>query len=132
MNWRSTSKVFATTESHASKTQAMAIVLRRLPHYITCAGLGLLGGTVGVALAIGLAIVVQLLLPPPTVFAPGAIPLMVVAALVGLGASWLLGHGARRMVPNLLRNWGEQGLQVTLVFSIFTSLLQTLLFFVQV
>jgi hypothetical protein len=36
------------------------------------------------------------------------------------------------MVPNLLRNWGEQGLQVTLVFSIFTSLLQTLLFFVQV
>ncbi len=131
MNWRSSSKALATTETGASKSQAMAIVLRRLPQYITCAGVGLVGGSVGVTLAIGLAIVVQLLLPPPAIFSPGAIPLMVVAALAGLGVSWLLAQMARRIVPNLLHNSGEQGLQVTLVFSTFASLLQTLLFFAQ-
>jgi hypothetical protein len=129
MNWRSTSKALATTETGASKTQTMAIMLRRLPQHVTCVGLGLLGGTGGVALAIGLAIVVQLLLPPVVVFAPGVIPLMVAATIVGLGASWLLAQVARRIAPSLLRNSGEQGLQVILVFSTFTSLLQALLFF---
>lgn len=129
MNLRGSSKVLRTAETGTSKVEVMAIVLQRLPQYITCAGLGLLGGTVGVALAIGLAIVVQLLLPPPAIFWPGTIPLMVTAAVAGLGASWLIGRGAPRIVPNLLRNSGERGLQVILVFSTFTSLLQTLLFF---
>ena len=50
--------------------------LQRLPGYAVWTLLGLLGGITGVALAITLAIVIQLILPVSIVFAPGAIPLM--------------------------------------------------------
>jgi hypothetical protein len=117
------------TKSNTSGTQ---IVLRRLPQYVICAGLGMLGGAAGVAAAIGLAILVQLLLPPSVVFLPGIIPLMVLATVAGLGVSWLLARMMRHIMPGLLQDSPEKELQVILVFSVFTSLLQTMLFFARV
>ena len=129
MNVRSSSKVLVSTKSNTSGTQ---IELRRLPQYAVCAGLGMLGGAVGVAVAIGLAILVQLLLPPSVVLQPGIIPLMVSATVAGLGVSWLFARMIRHVVPGLLNDSPEKELQVILVFSVFTSLLQTILFFARV
>ena len=129
MNVRSSSKVLVSTKPNTSGTQ---IVLRRLPRYAVCAGLGMLGGAVGVAVAIGLAILVQLLLPPSVVLQPGIIPLMVLATMAGLGVSWLFARMMRHVVPGLLNDSPEKELQVILVFSVFTSLLQTILFFARV
>jgi hypothetical protein len=84
---------------------------------------------VGVALAIGLVITLQLLLPPAYALSIGVVPLMVLAAIAGLLVSWLLGRLAYRSLPRLLDSSNDRGLQVILVFSVFTSLLQTLLFF---
>jgi hypothetical protein len=92
----------------------------------------MLGGAVGVAVAIGLAILVQLLLPPSVVLQPGIIPLMVSATMAGLGVSWLFARMMRHVVPGLLNDSPEKELQVILVFSVFTSLLQTILFFARV
>jgi hypothetical protein len=129
MNLRSSSKMLATTKSDAPGTRASALAVQQWSQYLACVGTGLVGGAAGVALAIGLAIVAQLLLPPPAVFAPGTIPLLVLATVSGLGISGLLGRGAQRILPGLFHSLGEQGLQVILVSSVFASLLQTLLFF---
>jgi hypothetical protein len=83
----------------------------------------------GVALATGLAILIQLRLPPPAVFAPGMVPLMVTAALGGLVISWPLGWLAHYSWPGLGSGLRLNGLQVILVSSVFSSLAQSLLFF---
>lgn len=132
MNLRSSSEMLATTKSDTPGAQTSAMAIRQLSQYIACVAVGLLGGAAGVALAIGLTIVVQLLLPPPAVLAPGAIPLLVLATLSGIGISWLLGHGTHRILPGLFDNFDKHGLQVILVSSVFASLLQTLLFFARV
>jgi len=127
MNLRSDRRLL-TTETGAREPQSVTTVFRQLPQYTTCVVLGAVGGAMGVALSIGLVIVVQLLLPPSMLFLPGVIPMMVMAALMGLGASWLLSRGAHRLLPGLWRGLGDHGLQVTLVTSTFISLLQALLF----
>ncbi|MFC1974779.1 hypothetical protein ACFLXQ_00090 [Chloroflexota bacterium] len=101
------------------------VVWQRLPQYIICIGLGLLGGATGVALIIGLAIIIQSLQPLTVIFLPGIIPLAVAAILMGLGVSWLFGQIAHRIFPDLFYN---SGLQVILIFSAFISLLETFLF----
>jgi hypothetical protein len=119
------------TESGMSGTQATVIVLRRVPQYANCVGLGLLGGAIGAALAIGLAILSQLLLPPSSAFSLGIVSLMVMASLAGLGASWLLCRAACPVLTDLLHDSRGKGLQMTLVISVLTSLLQILFFFVR-
>jgi hypothetical protein len=114
----------------ATEADVKGAVLHRLPRYAVCVGLGLLGGAVGVALAIGLAIMIQLRLPPPTVFTPGVMPLMVTAVLAGLCASWLMGQAVRYGLPDLLDDPSHNGTQVILVSSVFASLAQVLFFFV--
>jgi hypothetical protein len=59
------------------------------------------------------------------------VPLMVMATVAGLIASWLLCKLVRGSSLRLRRDRYEMGLQVSLVLSVFTSLLQTLLFFLQ-
>jgi hypothetical protein len=113
----------------ATEADAKEAVLPRLPRYAVCVGLGLLGGAVGVALALGLAIMIQLRLPPPTVFMPGVMPLMVTAVLAGLCASWLIGQAVRYGLPDLLDDPSHNGTQVILVSSVFASLAQVLLFY---
>ena len=126
MDSRSSVKPLYATEAGLSGAGAREFVLRRLPQYIFCVWLGLLGGAVGVALAIGLSVVIQVVLPPPVVFAPGAIPLMLAAIALGLGFSWLLSRLANF-------RWSEdanqKSMRVTVVFSVLASLLQSLLFF---
>jgi hypothetical protein len=129
MDFQSNYKTPYRTEADGSDVGARESALRRLPQYVVCVGLGLMGGAVGVALAIGLAILIQMWLPPPAVFAPGVIPLMVTAVLAGLGASWLTGQMARHSWPALLDEPSQNGLHVILVSSVFASLAQVLFFF---
>ena len=125
------SKVWTTRELGTPGPQTIVRLLRKIPEYTVCAILGLLGGAAGVAVAIGLAILLQLLLPSGQILSIGIVPLMVLAAVMGLVASWLLGKLVRRSSIRPRRDRYEMGLQVTLVLSVFTSLLQTLLFFLQ-
>jgi ABC-type antimicrobial peptide transport system permease subunit len=126
MDSQSSIKPYYTTEVGVSEEGARDTVLRRLSLYAFCALLGLLGGAIGVTLAVGLAVLIQVLLPPPAVFAPGAIPLMLVAITFGLGFSWLLGR-----VSNL--SWSADTdpnvMRVMVIFSVLAGLLQSLLFF---
>ncbi len=87
--------------------------------------LGLLGGTVGVALAIGLAILLQSLVGA---FEPGAILITMMAVVIGLGATWLLSQVMRRVWPRLFGDWNNQALEMALVFGVFASLLQSVFF----
>ncbi len=87
--------------------------------------LGLVGGTLGVALAIGLTILLQSLVGA---FEPGAILITMLAILIGLGATWLLSLVARRVWPRLFSDWNNQALQMALVFGVFASLLQSVFF----
>jgi len=139
MNLQSSYKAPFTTKADESNIEARESALHRLPLYAVCVGLGLLGGAVGVALAIGLAILIQLRMPPPAVFAPGIIPLMVTAVAAGLCVSWLVGQMARHRMArhrmarqswaDLLGDSSQHGLQVILVSSVFASLAQVLFFF---
>jgi hypothetical protein len=129
MDSQSSVKPLFNTEAGVYDTGAKGFVRQQLPQYTMCAALGLLAGAMGVALTIGLAILVNLLLPPSTLFAPGTIPLMVTGALAGVGFGWLLGRAANFTWPGLFEAPREKGLQVILVFSVLASLLQTLLFF---
>jgi hypothetical protein len=117
------------TEAGMADAGAQGSALRQLPMYTICVLLGLLGGAMGVALVIGLAILVSLLLPPSVSFAPGVIPFMAASALAGAGITWLLGQVASFSWRELRQGSGETGLRVMLVFSVLASLLQSLLFF---
>ena len=128
MNLQSTQKALAANGTNRSKVRQAALALKGLPRHAMCVALGLVGGATGVALVIALAILVQVLLPPSEVFWLGAIPLTVAATIIGLGASWLLRQGGRYLLPRLFHEVGDQGLQVTMIFSVFTSLLQSVLF----
>ena len=115
-----------TNEMRIAETRSVAIV-NQLPQFILSTGLGLLGGAVGVALTIGLAILAQLLLFPTAVFAPGALPLALVAVITGLGLTWLFSRIAPYLLPSL-SGYPTRGIQVMFVFSTLTSLLQTFLY----
>jgi hypothetical protein len=100
--------------------------------YAICVLLGLLGGAMGVALVIGLAILINLTLPPSASFEPGVIPLMAASALAGAGVTWLVGRAASFSWHELRQGSSETGLRVMLVFSVMAALLQSLLFFAPV
>jgi hypothetical protein len=88
--------------------------------------LGLVGGATGVALAIGLTILLQSL--ALGAFVPGAVLLTTMSVLIGLGATWLLGRVMRRVLPRLFGDWNNQALEMALVFGVFVSLLQSVFF----
>ena len=110
-------------------SREMTMVLwQRLPGYLVCCAVGMVGGAAGVALTLALAIVVQVMLSPTIIFWPNAIPLAIIAVILGLSVSWLLGLMAHRLFPTMASNTYGQGLQVILVISVLTSLLQVFLF----
>jgi hypothetical protein len=88
----------------------------------------MVGGTTGVALTIGLAVMIQSVLSPAVLFLPGTILLAIVTTLAGLGASWILGRIGYRIIPSLSTYSQEQKMQVVFVSSVLVSLLQTFLF----
>jgi hypothetical protein len=117
-----------TTKTQASEEPNKVIVRQRVSRYFICAQLGLVGGAIGVMLTIGLAIIVQALLPPTVIFSPSVILFMTTTALISVAVSWLFGQAAPRLLPRQFYDLNEQGLQVILIFSVFASLLQTILF----
>lgn len=92
------------------------------------AELGLISGAVGVALTIGLVIIIQLLLPPSIIFLPGVLPLTLAAILAGLATSWLFRRGMHHLSPHWSYERQKRLWQITPVCSICTCLLQVLLF----
>ena len=116
------------TISNVSGERAKGIARHDLPKYALCAGMGVVGGATGVALAIGLVIIIQGLLSPKLFFTPGTVGLTLTATVVGLGVTWLLSQATHRIFPNLFYHLGEKALQVMMVLSVFTTLLQTFLF----
>jgi hypothetical protein len=120
--------LLTTTRTNTSEEPVKVIVRQQLPRYFVYAQLGLVGGAIGVMLTIGLAVIVQALLPPTIIFSPSVILLMTIAALISVGVSWLFGQAAPRLLPRQFYDLNEQGLQVILVFSVFAGLLQTILF----
>jgi hypothetical protein len=116
-----------TTLTNVSSENSQIIGLQRWIQYFLCAGIGLVGGTTGVAIAIGLTIIIQLLLVS-TAFSPGMIGMAIAATLVGLGASWLISRAAGWILPAMFEDLNERAIQIIMVFSVLTSLLQTFLF----
>jgi hypothetical protein len=116
------------TISNVQTERDQGIVGYELPKYALCAGMGVVGGATGVALTIGLVIIIQGLLFPKLFFTPGSVGLTLAATAVGLGVTWLLSRAAHRIFPNLFDQLGEKALQVMMVLSVFTTLLQTFLF----
>jgi hypothetical protein len=119
---------FTKSNSVESPSIRFLTLTHRLPQYVVCVCLGVLGGAMGVALSIASAIAVQLILFPTTVFAPGMLPLALAAVAAGLAVSWLLGRGVSYIFPALAYHAGEQNVQVILVISVLTSLLETFLY----
>lgn len=115
------------TLTNVSSESNQAIGLQRWIRYFLCAGFGLVGGTTGVAIAIGLAVFVQLLLTP-TAFLPGVIGLTVAATLAGLAVSWWINRAGGRILPDLFGRPDERSVQIIMVSSVLTGLLQTFLF----
>lgn len=102
--------------------------MRKLSLYIIYTGVGILGGAVGVAIAIAAAIAIQSLMPPLTTYSPNIIVLTLAATMIGLGVSWLLSYGLHLISSGSPGNSEMRWVQVAMVFSVLTSLLQTILF----
>lgn len=128
MNSQRSMPTTAKTDVPTDTSKAEVVLLQRLLQYVACAGIGILGGGIGVATAIGLVLVIQSLLLPTVIIAPGTIILTITTTLTGLGVSWLLNRLARRLLPNLFAQLDERGVQIIYIFSVLTSLLQTFLF----
>jgi hypothetical protein len=98
-----------------------------MPKYVVFAGLGVIGGEIGTALAIGATIVVQALFSPATTLTLEIAPLALVAILLGVGTSWALAEALHRIWLRKYHAFKSQGLQVVLLASILTSLIQAVL-----
>lgn len=116
------------SETRRSNEWSIAAMVARLSQLTICVGIGMVGGTTGVALTIGLAVMIQSVLSPAVLFLPGTILLAIVTTLAGLGASWILGRIGYRIIPSLSTYSQEQKMQVVFVSSVLVSLLQTFLF----
>lgn len=116
------------TNTKVSTEQKIPAMVQRLAQQVIAVGLGILGGASGVAMALTLAIVVQLSLPPASSYLPGVTSTAVSASVLGVGISWLISRLAHLVIPNPSLLLTKQGLQIILVFSVLTSLLQSFLF----
>lgn len=118
----------STTHLQPAAGQGLATFARQLGQYFVWASLGVIGGGLGVAVVIGLTVVIQQLFYAPVALLPDTVLLTLAAVLVGLAASWLLSHAARAFWPGFRYNLTTHGLQVILVSSALTSLLENYLF----
>jgi CheY-like chemotaxis protein len=98
------------------------------PQHLIGAEVGLVGGAAGVVLTIGLILIIQLLLPPSVVFLPGLFPVVLMASLASLGLSWLFSRSLHRLSPHWSQPRSASLPPIAPVFSLFTCLLQVLLF----
>ena len=126
MDWNTT---LSAPKTQLSTQPATATKTHHLYQIVVYAGLGLVGGATGTALAIVLAIIIQALLSPDEVFWPNIVLLAVAATLLGWVASWLLSKIAHWTIPSFAGRKAEKhALQVLLIASALVSLVQTVLF----
>ena len=92
--------------------------------YVFWAAIGLVAGALGVALAIGLMIIVAQV--SAIVFDPNSYMLIGVAVLFSLAISWLIERLLRYVMPGL--NTSQRHLQVVFVFSVLIVLLEGFIF----
>ena len=122
------STIVTTSETELPKGQILEAIKQQLPGQIFCMGLGLLSGTTGVVITIGLMIIIQGLLFRVATFSPGVIGITITATVAGLGIAWLLDQVAPRFLPGLYYNLSEDRLKLVMILSVFTTLVQALLF----
>jgi len=122
------STIVTTSKTELPRGQIMEVIKQQLPGQIFCIGLGLLSGATGVAITIGLVIMIQGLLFRVAAFSPGLIGITITATVTGLGVAWLLDQVAPRLLPGLYSNLDEDRLKLVMILSVFTSLVQALLF----
>jgi len=101
-----------------------AIQLQKGLTYAFFAAIGMVGGALGVALTIGLMIIVAQTFT--MVFETNSYVLIGLAVLFSLGISWLLERGVRYIFSGL--NTSRQQLQVVFVFSVLIALLEGFVF----
>ncbi|MCB0166375.1 MAG: hypothetical protein KDI79_19245 [Anaerolineae bacterium] len=122
-------RITASSVQNPVSERQTRLIGQRIIKYGVSAGLGVIGGGVGVALGIGCMIGIQLFYVTEQMFVPNLPTLAVVTTLIGLGSSWLLYAIVQKVSPfNILRNLNHDGLQVIFVVSVLTSLLETFLF----
>jgi len=92
--------------------------------YVFFAAIGMVGGALGVALTIGLMIIVAQTFA--LVFDPNSYMLIGIAVLVSLGISWLLERGLRYILPII--HTSDRHIQVIFVFSVLVVLLEGFIF----
>jgi hypothetical protein len=118
----------STTQLHPATDQGLTYFARQLGHYFICMSLGVIGGGAGVAIVIGLTVVIQQLFYAPMALLPDTILLTIAAILVGLVISWLFSRVACYLLPSFRYSLTTQGFQVILISSALTSLLENYLF----
>jgi len=101
-----------------------ATELQKWLAYVFCAAVGMVGGGIGVALAIGLMIIVAE--QSAIVFELNSTLLIAVAALFGLGITWLLERVVHYVMTGL--NMTQRHQQVIFVFSMLVVLLESFIF----
>jgi hypothetical protein len=116
----------AFTQTDRSREEGLTGVQWVFQHLVYVS-LGVVGGGSGVALVIGATVLIQILFYS-TAFLPNVTLLTIAAVLIGLGASWLLSHVAQRLLPSFRYNLRTHGLQIILISSALTSLLENFLF----
>lgn len=101
----------------------------RLTKYFISAGLGIVGGGLGVTVVMGCIVCIQLFYVTNHFFLPAPSLVAIAAALTGVVISWLLYLAFRYFSPfMLLRTLNQEGLRIILIFSVLTGLLETFLY----
>jgi hypothetical protein len=116
------------TQTELSTSHGLTQLIQRLSQHVICLALGITGGGIGVALVIGISILIQAFRNPPAAFLPNVNLVTLIAVLVSLAISWLLSLAARRLLPGFRDNFNTLSFQLILISSALTSLLENYLF----
>lgn len=104
-------------------------VFQRAAKYVVSAGLGIVGGGVGVASTMACIVGIQHFYVTEEMFLPSLTVVAVFASIMGLCSALVIYHTVRKISPfALLRNLNQNDLQIICVASVLISLLETFLF----
>ncbi|MDX1523095.1 MAG: hypothetical protein R3264_15825 [Anaerolineae bacterium] len=113
---------FPTSETSQTK------IIQRFVQIMLCSGIGLLGGSIGVAITIVAAIVVQTLLFPAVVYVPEMAHFTIAATIIGVVVSWNLHRAAQYVLRNSLDRGSSYEMSNVMASSVLVGLLQSVLF----
>ncbi len=98
--------------------------LAQLPVYVVCVVLGLFSGAVGVAVAIGAAIIIEIYFVAVSL-AAAIVPMALGAVAAGLGVAWLLSKVNSKLFHT---DYTSRQMQVIFILSALTAILQTFIY----